>query len=107
MTTKAACVVLINSKGQILSVGRKTNNADRNLPGGKLESQDNESFEAAAIRETEEETGLKIFNLKEVYRALCIGEVTYDTVCYTADWSGEIHTKEVGTVEWIDRDKLL
>lgn len=103
----AACVILQNSEGQILSVGRKNNPEDKNLPGGKLDPEDNGSFEVAAIRETKEETGLDIFNLKEVYHEICVGDVTYDTVCFMADWSGEIHTKEIGHVEWIHKRDLL
>ena len=62
----SAQVVLINPEGLILGVSRKDNHNDFGLIGGKMEEHD-KSPEDTAIRETLEETGLKISNLRLVF----------------------------------------
>lgn len=63
------------------------------MPGGKLDP--GEGFLEAAVRETFEETGLRIHpsRLKPLHRGLCIAEDGrhFDTVTYLADeWDGEL-----------------
>lgn len=62
---KKAAVMVIIEDGKLLAVTRKgyvgddpKNNAQVGLPGGKVD--DGETFLAAAVRETFEETGLKV-----------------------------------------------
>lgn len=64
---KAACCVLTNEDGNILSVSRKTNHLDKGLPGGKCEG--NETYKEAAIREVCEETGYLVTDLEPVFMA--------------------------------------
>ena len=51
-----------NNEVLLIKVMRGVSKGYWNAPGGKLE--DNETIEESAIRETEEEIGIKVFNLK-------------------------------------------
>ena len=64
---KAVSVVLLNDEGLILAVSRKDNHNDFSFIGGKVDDSDNDDIIAAAIRETKEETGLDIYDLKLIY----------------------------------------
>jgi 8-oxo-dGTP pyrophosphatase MutT (NUDIX family) len=55
-TAKIACVLLFD--GHFVLIGRRRRNGKWGLPGGRFE--DDEKKEDVAIRETEEETGIKI-----------------------------------------------
>ena len=59
---KAAGGIVINSKGQTLFIFR---NNKWDLPKGRLEK--NENLEVAAVREVEEETGVRSRQTREVY----------------------------------------
>lgn len=99
----AATVYLTNAEGKILGVSRKHNKNDFGLPGGKVDR--GETDEEAAIREVKEETGLIVSNLRVIFEDTDDHE--YWTVCFLADYSGDISSKEEGSVKWIDRDTLL
>lgn len=75
--------VLIVKDGLVLAVARRNNPNDWGLAGGKVDPGETE--EEAAVRETFEETGLTITNLKEVNRRNC-GDS--EAVTFTADWTG-------------------
>ncbi len=94
---KTVQIVILNDKGEVLSVSRKDNHADKGLIGGKMDPED-ETEEAAAIRETKEETGLDITNLRLIF---AMHKNKYMGYTYLADWSGEIHTDEPHVVEWV------
>lgn len=79
---------LICRDGLILAVARRNNPNDFSLPGGKIDP--GETPEEACIREVFEETGLKISNLKEVYRGKCDENIA---VSYTCDYTGEPATQ--------------
>lgn len=82
-------VIVSDSKGRILLI-KRTDNGKWGLPGGSLEL--GETFEEAAVREVEEETGIMVSKLKlfkvfsgqrmhfiypngdEVFNAVCIFE---------------------------------
>ena len=98
---KAVAVILFN-QGKVLGVSRKYDITLMGLPGGKLD--EGESFESAAIRETLEETGLEIFFLIPIFGRLETDN--FYSVTYIAQWKGEIHTTEVGRVDWIDFEEL-
>lgn len=103
MSQKAFGVsVFIMKDGKILGVPRRNDPNDFGLPGGKVE--DNETEVEAAIRETLEETGIRISNLKEVYRGLCGKDLA---ATFTCDWEGEA-SSQPGEPEckWVDTDTL-
>lgn len=99
-------IVLLN-KGQVLGVSRKTNHNDFGLIGGSLESYD-KTPEEGAIRETFEETGLIISNLKLIFAKVSRdGRIGYT---YLADYSGEINfdfEKEPHIVKWTSFSELI
>ena len=86
---QAACVLIENNKGNILLVTRR-NSTKVGLPGGKVD--EGEDFLSAAVRETFEETGIKLnpFNLKLVFVEVCKGEVDYETVCFRTQYDGPL-----------------
>ena len=97
-------VVLLNPDGLVLGVSRKTDHNDFGLVGGSLENYD-VTPEAGAIRETKEETGLDISNLKLVYlKASSDGRVGYT---YIADWTGDIAYDEPHVVKWTTFSELI
>ena len=97
-------VVLVNKEGLVLGVSRKTDHNDFGLVGGSLEDYDL-TPEAGAIRETKEETGLDISNLKLVYlKASSDGRVGYT---YIAEWSGDIAYDEPHVVKWTTFSELI
>ena len=100
---KAAQVVLLNEEGLVLAVSRKTDHNDFGLPGGKMDPED-ESVEAAAIRETKEETGLDIFDLQLVFAMHRDGFMGHT---FIAKYSGEIKHNEPHVVKWTPFQTIL
>ena len=100
----AVQVVLLNDKKEVLCVSRKDDHWDFGLPGGKVDPEDNDDYEAAAIRETKEETGLDISNLRLIYARHRDG---YMGFTYLADWIGEIQTDEPHVVKWVEFNEVL
>lgn len=100
----SAQVVLINEEGLILGVSRKDDHNDFGLIGGKMEPQDNNDPMMTAIRETREETGLDISNLRLVFAIHKEGFMGYT---YLADYSGEINHNEPHVVKWVPMERLV
>lgn len=99
----SAQVVLINKDGFVLGVSRKDNHNDFGLIGGKKEDID-KTPEDTAIRETKEETGLDITNLRLVFATHKDGYMGYT---YLADYSGEINHNEPHVVKWVCFETLV
>jgi 8-oxo-dGTP diphosphatase len=108
-----ACVgVMVWKDGKILLGKRSGKHApgEYSFPGGRIEYM--ESFESAVKRETEEEAGIKIKNIK--FQCLAnIDRYSYrhDIVAgFLAEWeSGEIKTDEeerIGEWNWYDINNL-
>lgn len=96
MKKRTVQIVLFNEEGLVLAVSRKNNHNDFGLIGGSIEDYDIDEI-AAAIRETKEETGLDISNLRLIYAMHRNGRMGYT---YLADYVGEIHTDEPHVVKW-------
>lgn len=99
-----AQVVLINKDGLVLGVSRKTDHNDMGLPGGKMDPEDDGNPLNTAIRETLEETGLRISNLKLVFAIHKSGNMGYT---YMADFEGEINHNEPHVVKWVPFEVLV
>jgi hypothetical protein len=99
----SAQVVLINPEGLILCVCRKDDFTSMGLIGGKMEDID-KTPEDTAIRETKEETGLDISNLRLIFAIHKDGFMGYT---YLADYSGEINHNEPHLVKWLPFHYLL
>jgi 8-oxo-dGTP pyrophosphatase MutT (NUDIX family) len=98
-----AQVVLINQEGLVLGVSRKDDHTSMGLIGGKKEDIDL-SPEDTAIRETLEETGLQISNLRLIFATHKGGYMGYT---YLADYTGEINHNEPHVVKWVTANKLM
>ncbi|HTY39606.1 MAG TPA: NUDIX domain-containing protein [Candidatus Paceibacterota bacterium] len=109
---KVGIGVMILKDGKILLSKRHGSHGEGEyaFPGGHLEYM--ESFTDCAIRETHEEAGIEIKNI----RFLCLGNITkwapkhYVHIGLLADWtSGEPKVMEPDKTEswsWYDLDKL-
>ena len=93
----SAQVVLINEEGKILCVSRKDNHSDFGLPGGKADPCDGDDPTETAIRETREETGLEVYNLRLIFAIHKYGYMNYT---YVANYRGEINYNEPHIVKW-------
>lgn len=106
---KSVAIVLLNDKNEICLVSRKDDHNNFGLIGGKVDDIDLQhpildETEAAGVRETKEETGLDIFNLRLI---LVCPEGTRMAYTYLADWSGEINHSEPHVVKWGSMEDLL
>lgn len=110
--TRVGVGVMILKDGKVLMTKRKGSHGagDYGFPGGHLEYM--ESFEDCAIRETKEECGLEIQNIRFLY---CTNVTKYAPKHYVhigliAEWkSGEPQTLEPDKAEaweWYDLDAL-
>ena len=97
---KYAAMALVFKNGKILSVSRKNDHSDMGLPGGKLDP--GETFEAAAIRETEEETGLRVKVICHVFDRVDDGFLGKTFFCVLEDSGAEFVINESGRVDWVD-----
>jgi ADP-ribose pyrophosphatase YjhB (NUDIX family) len=100
----SAQVVLINQQGLVLGVSRKNDHYDFGFIGGKMEPEDNGDAMVTAIRETLEETGLNISNLRLI---LAIHKDGYMSYTYLADYEGEINHNEPHVVKWLPMERLV
>lgn len=98
---EAVQLVLLNKNGDVLCVSRKDNHSAFGLVGGKVD--DGETPEEAAVRETKEETGLDISNLRLIFSMHRDGYMGYT---YLADWEGEVSTDEDHVVKWSGFNEL-
>lgn len=106
---REAGVMLIVQDGLILAVSRRYDSTKFGLPGGKLELL--ETPKEAAIRETYEETGIKVTECTQIYRReeppdSIGGEYFYAYAFFATSWEGVPHTSTEGLVKWISAKEL-
>lgn len=99
-------VLIENREGKFLAV-RETESGHWELPGGKIE-EDEDRF-SAARREVEEETGLKTEKLEELMRVDVHRD--YAVKCWmfhTRKFSGELSTNnpEVDNTRWVSSEEF-
>jgi ADP-ribose pyrophosphatase YjhB (NUDIX family) len=104
IVNKSAQVILINPEGYVLGVSRKDDHNDFGLVGGRMDPEDNDDPKITAIRETKEETGLDITNLRLIFAIHKDGFMGYT---YLADYSGVIEHDEPHVVKWQPMEVLV
>lgn len=112
---RAACVWMCNPQGQVLAVNRRQDPSLLCMPGGKCE--EGETFIAAAVRETWEETGVRMPEeaLTLVLRGPCEsfpgGPSDHDVCAYAAQWQtdwGEPVQQEADIrPRWVSVDEFM
>ena len=108
---KQAAVMIIVEDGLILSVSRRNNTAKFGLPGGR--SEERETPEETAIRETYEETGIVVhececFFVRHVDAASnTIGKDAMAYCFWATVWEGEPHSTEEGVIAWLSEEDLV
>ena len=112
-----ACVICVKEKDKILVIKRskdeETKQGHWDLPGGYIDDED-KSIEKGALRELEEETGLKSTEEDLIYVAKVQSDDADKYFYTTSEWSGTIKFKEnpkTGVVEhsdskWVTIDDL-
>lgn len=108
---KKAAVMLVIKNGFILGVSRKYDHTKFGLCGGKLENNGESPIEAA-IRETYEETGIKVtfcsFLHNRIETTYFPNKIQYNTYCFYANtWEGELASSEEGEPKWLLPRKLI
>jgi len=106
----AVTIVIFSEDGRILSVARKHDDNDINLPGGKIDP--GETPREAITRETFEETGFRlgkrpieeIFRMRDCDGNLCSTYLYYGNI--NADWVKEGKKEGEGYVRWVDYDSI-
>lgn len=110
MIREASVMLILNKDGLILGVSRRDDSSKFGLPGGKLEVH--ETPMEAGIRETVEETGIKVNSCVEIYKRLepagSPNGFPFYTYCfYATDWEGEEKDSEEGIVKWLTVGDLI
>lgn len=98
----ASCTVIMDPTGKFLGVSRKHNPGDFGFPGGHIEK--GETPEQAAVRELEEETGLRCSNLEKL---ITLNDGKTKVYVFTCTAEGEIDTDESGVVRWVEPNDLV
>ncbi len=109
MIVKEAAVMLVIKDGLILGIPRKNDKTKFGMAGGKCE--ENELPIVAAIRETNEESGIVVSDCVPLAEHIEPAEEyggPYYTFCfYATKWSGEISFQNEECARWITKSELF
>lgn len=102
----AVTAVIFNSIGEVLAVSRKDDHNDMNLPGGKVDPEDNTLLHALE-REVMEETGLEIdiLSCELIFSMHKDGYMGYTYL--VKDWEGEFDYDEPHIVKWTNYQTVM
>lgn len=100
-------VVILNKNGKVLAVSRKHDHNDFGLVGGKVDPEDYGDIHSAIIRETREETGLRIKekDLTSIFSMHKDGYMGHTFLC--TNYEGKIETDEPHVVKWTTFDTIM
>jgi 8-oxo-dGTP pyrophosphatase MutT (NUDIX family) len=98
-----AAVVLVRNGDKYLAVSRQDEFDNLNMPGGHIEV--GEAPIDAAAREVQEETGLKVGNLKHLFVDDRSGKRVH--VFHAGEFSGDLQSSHEGIASWEPEENLL
>lgn len=97
---KTAHCLIFNEKGEILCVSRKNDHNDFGIAGGKFEYGVDKTILDTAIRETFEETGIRVLD-EDPQLLLAIHKNSFMSYTFLIkDWVGEFNYSEPHVVKW-------
>lgn len=108
---KQAGIMLLIRDGLICAISRRHNKSIFGLPGGKFDEEKDHTSMDTAIRETSEETSVKVKKCVQVYQRVELGDGPngvdfYSTTYYATEWEGEPQNSEEGEVKWLTAEEL-
>lgn len=101
----AVGALLINVRGEVLSISRKTDPTDFGIVGGKVEPGETEA--QAMVRELREETGLEAKRYHRIFALVETGGYWFITFFVTHWEGGEPHGLEGAVCLWLPPLRLL
>jgi 8-oxo-dGTP pyrophosphatase MutT (NUDIX family) len=107
---KQAGVMLVVKDGLILAISRRYDKNIFGLPGGSKDRDDLITRDTA-IRECEEETGIKVKDCVFLYKRVELGDgdqpTYFESDCfYATQWEGTPTNIEEGEVKWLTAEQL-
>lgn len=100
-----AGVMLVIKDGLILGVSRRDNKTKFGFAGGKMDPHLDKDSKDAAIRETLEETGIRVNDCVFFFERT---DDKFHSSCYYAlDWEGKPTKSEEGEVEWLTAEEMI
>lgn len=101
---RVAVGALLVDDGLVLSIGRRDNHSDLCIPGGKVDSEEEEG--TALLRELWEEAGIKAKKFFRVFAAVDSGGYWFITYLVT-EWEGKPQPREGMPVGWTLPERML